>query len=95
MADPTIQTFCCQHGNRTVMSVAIVEQFNTSAYNLVSIFSSTIGILGSIYQVSLRYWIKFKKVKVLILFNKHRYCHGISFPAIIDGYRIRLKGVEK
>lgn len=51
MADPTIQTFCCQHGNGTDMSLAILEQFNTNAYNFVCIFSSTVGILGAIYQV--------------------------------------------
>ncbi|OXU24776.1 G-protein coupled receptor 143 isoform X2 [Nasonia vitripennis] len=51
MADPTIQTFCCHHNNRTDMALIIMEEFNTDAYNTVCMVSSSIGILGAIYQV--------------------------------------------
>ncbi|XP_072378572.1 G-protein coupled receptor 143-like [Diabrotica undecimpunctata] len=51
MADPTIQTFCCHHGNGTDMAIAIMEEFDTNAYNGVCIMSSTLGILGALYQI--------------------------------------------
>lgn len=52
MADPTIQTFCCHHANGTDMAVTIMQEFDTNAYNAVCIFSSLLGMLGAIYQVS-------------------------------------------
>lgn len=54
MADPTIQTFCCHHGNGTDMAITIMNHFNTDSYNIVCLFSSTVGILGALYQVSER-----------------------------------------
>ncbi|XP_072943550.1 G-protein coupled receptor 143-like [Epargyreus clarus] len=52
MSDPTIQTFCCHHtGNKEDMAVRIMDEFNTESYNTVCLVSSTIGILGSIYQI--------------------------------------------
>lgn len=53
MADPTIQTFCCRHNNETDMAVVIMQEFNTDAYNTVCMLSSTMGILGAIYQVNI------------------------------------------
>lgn len=52
MADPTIQTFCCHHSNRTDMAIIIMQEFNTDVYNIVCMLSSSIGILGAVYQVS-------------------------------------------
>lgn len=52
MADPTIQTFCCHHANGTDVTVTLMEDFNTDAYNAVCIVSSTLGMLGALYQVS-------------------------------------------
>ncbi|XP_054011433.1 G-protein coupled receptor 143-like [Hylaeus anthracinus] len=51
MADPTIQTFCCHHSNRTDMAIVIMQEFNTDAYNSVCMLSSAIGILGAVYQI--------------------------------------------
>lgn len=51
MADPTIQTFCCHHNNRTDIALVIMNEFNSDAYNTVCMVSSSIGILGAIYQV--------------------------------------------
>ncbi|CAH1114086.1 unnamed protein product [Psylliodes chrysocephalus] len=51
MADPTIQTFCCHHANGTDVAIRIIEDFDTDAYNSVCILSSTLGILGAIYQI--------------------------------------------
>ncbi|XP_043498740.1 G-protein coupled receptor 143-like [Polistes fuscatus] len=51
MADPTIQTFCCRHTNKTDMAIKIMEEFNTDIYNIVCMLSSTMGILGAVYQV--------------------------------------------
>lgn len=51
MADPTIQTFCCRHNNKTDMSVVIMQEFNTDVYNIVCMISSAMGILGAVYQV--------------------------------------------
>lgn len=60
MADPTIQTFCCHHSNRTDMAIVVMQEFNTDVYNTVCLLSSSIGILGAVYQVS----------KILIKYNK-------------------------
>ncbi|KAG7203315.1 hypothetical protein KM043_010404 [Ampulex compressa] len=51
MADPTIQTFCCHHTNRTDKAIIIMQEFNTDIYNIVCMLSSTVGILGAVYQV--------------------------------------------
>lgn len=51
MADPTIQTFCCHHSNRSDMAIVIMQEFNTDVYNIVCMLSSLIGILGAVYQV--------------------------------------------
>lgn len=52
MSDPTIQTFCCHHsGNKEDLAIKIMDEFNTESYNTVCLVSSTIGILGSLYQV--------------------------------------------
>ncbi|XP_071644231.1 G-protein coupled receptor 143 [Temnothorax longispinosus] len=51
MADPTLQTFCCHHTNRTDMAIAIMQEFNTDAYNTVCMLSSTMGMIGAIYQI--------------------------------------------
>ncbi|KAG5315048.1 GP143 protein, partial [Acromyrmex insinuator] len=50
MADPTLQTFCCHHTNRTDRAIVIMQEFNTDAYNTVCMFSSTMGMIGAIYQ---------------------------------------------
>ncbi|KAM3962990.1 G-protein coupled receptor 143 [Aphomia sociella] len=52
MSDPTIQTFCCHHtGNNEDLAVRIMNEFNTDTYNTVCLISSSVGILGSLYQV--------------------------------------------
>ncbi|XP_017772413.1 PREDICTED: G-protein coupled receptor 143-like [Nicrophorus vespilloides] len=51
MADPTIQTFCCHSGNGSYMATNVMNEFNSDAYNAVCLFSSILGILGSIYQI--------------------------------------------
>ncbi|XP_026495295.2 G-protein coupled receptor 143-like [Vanessa tameamea] len=52
MSDPTIQTFCCHHtGNKEDLAIRIMDEFNTESYNIVCLVSSSIGILGSIYQI--------------------------------------------
>ncbi|CAG9760843.1 unnamed protein product [Ceutorhynchus assimilis] len=51
MSDPTIQTFCCHHGNGTDVAVTVMREFDTDSYNMVCLFSSGLGILGAIYQV--------------------------------------------
>lgn len=53
MSDPTIQTFCCHHtGKKEDMATRIMDEFNTDTYNTVCLVSSTIGILGALYQAS-------------------------------------------
>ncbi|KAL6447052.1 hypothetical protein ACFW04_001422 [Cataglyphis niger] len=51
MADPTLQTFCCHHTNRTDKAIAIMQEFNTDAYNTVCMISSSMGMIGAIYQI--------------------------------------------
>ncbi|XP_011143029.1 G-protein coupled receptor 143 isoform X2 [Harpegnathos saltator] len=51
MADPTLQTFCCHHTNKSDMALIIMQEFNRDAYNIVCMVSSVIGIFGAIYQI--------------------------------------------
>ncbi|CAH4029649.1 G-protein coupled receptor 143-like isoform X1 [Pieris brassicae] len=53
MSDPTIQTFCCHHNDNQggVVTIQIMDEFNTESYNTVCLVSSTIGILGAMYQI--------------------------------------------
>lgn len=51
MADPTLQTFCCHHTNKTDIALVIMQEFNRNAYNTVCMVSSIIGMLGAIYQI--------------------------------------------
>ncbi|XP_032688403.1 G-protein coupled receptor 143-like [Odontomachus brunneus] len=51
MADPTLQTFCCHHTNKSDMALIIMQEFNRDVYNIVCMVSSVIGMLGAIYQI--------------------------------------------
>ncbi|XP_034231570.1 G-protein coupled receptor 143-like [Thrips palmi] len=51
MADPTIQTFCCHQPDKADSSVDIMQAFNSNSYSTVCLISSSIGILGAVYQV--------------------------------------------
>ncbi|XP_022918236.1 G-protein coupled receptor 143-like [Onthophagus taurus] len=51
MADPTIQTFCCHHVNGSDMALLVMKSLNTTAYNAITILSSTLGVLGALYQI--------------------------------------------
>nr|CAD7404881.1 unnamed protein product [Timema cristinae] len=53
MADPSIQTFCCHQPNNPDSVVNIMKEFNSEAYNTVCLVSSSIGIVGAVYQVFL------------------------------------------
>lgn len=51
MADPTIQTFCCHAPSSNATGISLMLEFNTDSYNTVGLVSSSVGILGAIYQV--------------------------------------------
>lgn len=52
MADPSIQTYCCHPAvNESDPSISIMMEFNSVSYNTVCLISSSIGILGALYQV--------------------------------------------
>nr|CAD7433894.1 unnamed protein product [Timema monikensis] len=51
MADPSIQTFCCHQPNNPDSVVNIMKEFNSEAYNTVCLVSSSIGIVGAVYQI--------------------------------------------
>lgn len=51
MADPTIETFCCHQSSMLNESLRSVVNFNSKSYNTVCLASSSIGILGAIYQI--------------------------------------------
>ncbi|KAK5644691.1 hypothetical protein RI129_005991 [Pyrocoelia pectoralis] len=57
MADPTIQTFCCYNTNgnnspwKSENTLLVATEFNSSTYNAICLFSSTLGIIGAIYQI--------------------------------------------
>lgn len=51
MADPSMQTFCCHRSNHTDIALSLRENFNAELYNLICVFSSSLGILGGIYQI--------------------------------------------
>ncbi|RZB39866.1 G-protein coupled receptor 143 [Asbolus verrucosus] len=57
MADPTIQTFCCHHGNGTDMAVTVMQEFNTDAYNgaLIQYFYTATWIWTLIYAIDMRF----------------------------------------
>lgn len=52
MADPTIQTFCCHHRNNSDSAVQLMAEFNKDSYILVCLASSSLGIIGALYQVN-------------------------------------------
>lgn len=68
MSDPTIQTFCCHHGNATNVALTVMRTFDTDTYNIVCLCSSALGVLGAVYQILPR-----KQFT-----NSHRW---FSFPA--------------
>lgn len=51
MADPTIKTFCCHHNAMLNESFGFLVHFNSQSYNTVCLVSSSIGMLGAIYQI--------------------------------------------
>lgn len=51
MADPTIKTFCCHHSSVLNESLNFIVNFNSQSYNTVCLASSSIGMLGAIYQI--------------------------------------------
>lgn len=51
MADPSIQAFCCHDPDSKISSVKLMSEFNSAQYNTVCLISSTIGILGALYQL--------------------------------------------
>lgn len=51
MADPSIQTYCCQRALDFNPSYKLMNEFNTDRFNMVCLLSSLIGISGAIYQV--------------------------------------------
>ncbi|KAL0098354.1 hypothetical protein PUN28_020319 [Cardiocondyla obscurior] len=64
MADPTLQTFCCHYTNRTDRAIAIMQEFNTDAYNTVCMLSSTIHDRRDLSGVFVRsaLWRNFKSI---------------------------------
>lgn len=89
MADPTIQTFCCYTiTNATYTTSSILKEFNPRAYNVVSIFSSALGLLGALYQVytiaKILGWSNYKKKKFFQLLPRRQFSRNhrwISFSA--------------
>ncbi|EEB13289.1 class B secretin-like G-protein coupled receptor GPRoca3, putative [Pediculus humanus corporis] len=51
MADPTIKTFCCHHNSMLNESSGLLLHFNSQSYNTVCLASSSIGMLGAIFQI--------------------------------------------
>lgn len=83
MADPTIQTFCCHHSNSTDMAIMIMQEFNTDVYNTVCMLSSSIGILGAVYQVR-ETLIQFCETLMKLFFCRYFQGRRRIFP--IDGF---------
>ncbi|XP_050532273.1 G-protein coupled receptor 143-like isoform X2 [Daktulosphaira vitifoliae] len=51
MADPSIQTFCCQRPLNYHSSYKLMNEFNTDRFNMVCLVSSLIGVFGATYQL--------------------------------------------
>lgn len=72
------------------MGQQIVDAFNTDAYNIVCICSSSIGVLGAIYQVkdndhyNPAYSFQFQTD---LLFKFLRFYHEKNVNMHIDGYQ--------
>lgn len=51
MADPTVETFCCLRSPEVSESMNLLLDFNSDSYNTVCLVSSSIGMVGAIYQI--------------------------------------------
>ncbi|XP_050436169.1 G-protein coupled receptor 143-like [Adelges cooleyi] len=51
MADPSIQTFCCQRALDYHPAYKLMSEFNTDRFNTVCLISSLIGVFGATYQI--------------------------------------------
>ncbi|KAF5307956.1 hypothetical protein FQR65_LT06523 [Abscondita terminalis] len=87
MADPTIQTFCCYNNDINITcalenTLKISNQFNTSIYNAICLFSSTLGIVGAVYQILPRK--EFSRYHRWISFSAERGRKIILWLAVTD-----------
>lgn len=59
MADPTVQSFCCrrpQPQQHMLMGVeGLIREFSSQPYLITTLCSSTIGMVGALYQILIRY----------------------------------------
>lgn len=51
MADPTVETFCCLRTPELSDSMNLLLEFNSDSYNRLCLASSSIGMVGAIYQI--------------------------------------------
>lgn len=59
MADPTVQSFCCRRPppqQHMLMGVeSLIHEFSSKPYLITTLCSSTIGMVGALYQILIRY----------------------------------------
>ena len=51
MADPTVETFCCLRTPELSDSMNLLMEFNSDSYNRLCLASSSVGMVGAIYQI--------------------------------------------
>lgn len=50
----TFEVFSCHHRNHSDFAFRLMNEFNRDSYLIISMASSTVGILGSFYQIFVR-----------------------------------------
>lgn len=60
MADPTVQSFCCRppstvQNHLLLATDTLIHEFSSKPYLITTLCSSTIGMVGALYQILIRY----------------------------------------
>lgn len=59
MADPTVQSFCCRRPlppyHMLMAAESLINEFSSRPYLITSLCSSTIGMVGALYQILVRF----------------------------------------
>lgn len=59
MADPTVQSFCCRRPlppyHMLMAAENLIYEFSSKPYLITTLCSSSIGIVGALYQILIRY----------------------------------------
>lgn len=63
MADPTVQSFCCRRpspGQQHILLMgaeSLIHEFSSKPYLITTMCSATMGMVGALYQIIIRYFL--------------------------------------